>query len=80
MADRILRAPSVEDKVGMCERAWRPLEARGEFPKRFLITPEGRAVGWSEEEIDDFIRKRIALRERPAKVGMLKKGGRIVAA
>jgi prophage regulatory protein len=61
---RILRRPVVEAKVGMCERAWRDLEAAGQFPKRIQINPNGgRAIGWAEHEIDAWIEARLEARE-----------------
>jgi predicted DNA-binding transcriptional regulator AlpA len=60
---RILRPKDTEAKVGLCDRELRDLEARGLFPKRFLINPEGgRAVGHLESEIDQWIAKRAASR------------------
>ena len=80
MPDRVLRRPEVEHKSGLCERQLRTLEAEDRFPKRFLISEGGRAVGWSEVEVDVWIAARIALRETVNKAGVLKKGGRIVTA
>ncbi len=80
MPDRVLRRPEVEDKIGLCERQLRTLEAEGKFPQRFLIVPDGRAVGWSEVEVDAWLTARIEARERVNKVGVLIKGGRTVAA
>ncbi len=65
--------------VGLCERQLRTLESEGRFPKRFLISEGGRAVGWSETEIDAWLAERIALRETVNKAGVLTRGGRIVA-
>lgn len=60
---RILRKADVEAKVGLCERELRDLEREGVFPKRFPISPGGRAVGWLESEVDDYITERAAQRE-----------------
>ncbi len=79
MTDRILRRPEVEHKSGLCERQLRTLEAEDRFPKRFLISENGRAVGWSENEIDSWLAERIALRETVTKAGVLVRGGRAVA-
>ena len=60
---RLLRKPAVEDRVGLVERAWRPLEDKGLFPKRVLLNPAGgRAVGWFENEIEDYLAKLAASR------------------
>ena len=79
MPDRVLRRPEVEDKSGLCERQLRTLEAEDRFPKRFLLSENGRAVGWSESEVDTWLTERIALRETVNKAGVLTRGGRIVA-
>ena len=60
MTDRILRKADVEFKTGLGERQIRNLEQDGLFPKRFLIMPGGRAVGWSCNEVDEWLSERIA--------------------
>ena len=60
--DRILRRPEVEKRVGTCERAIRDWEAKGNFPRRFRIDPDGRAVGWLESEVRAWIEARAASR------------------
>ena len=80
MTDRVLRRPEVEHKSGLCERQLRTLEAEDRFPKRFLISSNGRAVGWSEAEVDTWLTERIALRETVNKAGVLTRDGRIVTA
>lgn len=40
-------------KVPMCERTILDMEKRGEFPKRFSVTP--RLVVWDLTEVDDWI-------------------------
>ena len=54
---KILRTPQVEAKTGYCERHLRDLERQGLFPKRFPLNPSGhgRAVGWLESEVDQWI-------------------------
>lgn len=42
-------------KVPMCERTILDMEKRGEFPRRFAITP--RLVGWDLDEVDEWIAK-----------------------
>ncbi len=64
MSDKILRRSDVMRKISLSERQIRNLEADGKFPKRFLIAEGGRAVGWSENEVDEYIRERIELREQ----------------
>lgn len=61
---RIIRAPELESKTGLCERALREMETAGHFPKRVLINPAGgRAVGWIESEVNEWIAARAAARE-----------------
>ena len=79
MTDRVLRRPEVEDKSGLCERQLRILESEDRFPKRFLISENGRAVGWSENEVDEWLAERIERRETVLKAGVLVRGGRTVA-
>ena len=79
MTDRVLRRPEVEHKSGLCERQLRTLENENRFPRRFLISEGGRAVGWSESEVDTWLAERIALRETVTKAGMLVRVGRSVA-
>ena len=59
---RILRTPDIRPKSGYCERQLRDLESQGLFPKRFLLNPNGRAVGWLESEVDAWIELRAATR------------------
>ncbi|MFC5461006.1 helix-turn-helix transcriptional regulator [Massilia niabensis] len=40
-------------KVPMCERTILDMEKRGEFPRRFSVTP--RLVAWDLLEVDDWI-------------------------
>ncbi len=65
--DRILRKPEVERRVGACERAIRDWESDGTFPRRFRIHPNGRAIGWLESEVLEWIRERAASRDDVAK-------------
>ena len=58
----ILRPRQTADRVKICDRQLRDMEARGLFPKRFKINPEGRAVGHLESEVDKWIAERAASR------------------
>ncbi|WBX83201.1 helix-turn-helix transcriptional regulator [Sphingosinicella microcystinivorans] len=62
---RLLRKPEVEAKVGLCERRFRELERDNLFPRRVTINPngKGRAVGWIESEVDQWLADRMAARE-----------------
>ena len=59
---RIVRKSEIEHRTGYTERTLRDLEAEGSFPKRFLINPNGRSVGWLESEVDAWIEQRAASR------------------
>jgi len=59
---RILRKTEIEQRTGYTERTLRDLEAEGVFPKRFLINPNGRSVGWLESEVNAWIEQRAASR------------------
>ena len=59
---RVLRAPEVVRRVGYSRmHLWR-LERNGLFPKRVQLGPN--AVGWLETEIDEWIKARVAERDR----------------
>lgn len=80
MDDRIIRRAEVEALIGLTERQLRTLEAEDRFPKRFLIVEGGRAVGWLQSEIQEWIAARAARREQINKPGILKPGERPGAA
>jgi prophage regulatory protein len=52
---RILRMTHVADRVGLSKSSIFALIADGKFPRPFPLTPNGRAVGWLECDIDDYI-------------------------
>jgi len=63
---RILRLPKVIEKTGL-ERDTVYRGAReGWFPKSFKLSPTGRASGWFEDEIDEYLERRGAERDKPA--------------
>ena len=57
---RILRWPKVHDKVDLCRSHVHQLVSKGEFPAPIKLTPNGRASGWVESEVDAWIEQRIA--------------------
>ena len=64
--NKILRIPSVEAVVGLCDERIRQLENQGLFPKRFKIAAgsgQQGAVGWLESEIDEYVTGRAASRD-----------------
>ncbi|WP_366518995.1 helix-turn-helix transcriptional regulator [Parerythrobacter lacustris] len=58
---KLLSKKEVRSKVLYSPAHIARLEAAGQFPKRVRLGP-GR-VGWVDEEIEDWIRKRIAVRD-----------------
>ncbi|GGG53074.1 hypothetical protein GCM10011403_07860 [Pseudohongiella nitratireducens] len=57
MAKSILRLPSVKALTGLSRSTIYLRVAEGEFPKP--ISLGGRAVGWIEGEVQDWIKERI---------------------
>jgi prophage regulatory protein len=58
MPRNIIRKPAVRLKTGLSDTTiWR-LEKADDFPKRIQIT-DGGAVGWFEDEVDDWVHDRI---------------------
>lgn len=58
MTDFVLRKADIERITGVTERTVRSMEARGDFPKRFTINPNGRAVGWSSRDVQAWLEER----------------------
>ena len=55
---RILRLPQVMQQTGLKKTTLYALQAEGTFPKRIRIT--SYAVGWIEEEVQQWILRRVA--------------------
>lgn len=53
---RVLRLAEVREKVGLCTSTIYEMTANDEFPAPRKIT--GRAVGWLEYEIDEWLMSR----------------------
>ena len=53
---RTLRMSDLPEKVGYKSSTIYGLVAQGKFPKPFKLTPGGRAAGWLESTIDEWIR------------------------
>lgn len=62
---RILRMRDICQKLGLCPSTVYDLVARGVFIKPFTLIPGGRAVGWLEVDVDQWIfdRKEASLME-----------------
>ena len=56
---RFLRRPEVTARTGLSRSTIKVRLAEGHFPRP--VSLGGRAVGWIEEEVDEWIRKQIAL-------------------
>ncbi|WP_018648944.1 MULTISPECIES: AlpA family transcriptional regulator [unclassified Thioalkalivibrio] len=59
MATVILRLPSVKARTGLSRSTIYLRVAQGAFPKPIPLG--GRAVGWVEEEVDDWLQQQIAV-------------------
>ena len=71
---RILRQRQVCERVGYSTmHIWR-LEKAGRFPRRVKLGPN--SVGWVAEEIDDWIKARVA--ERDARLANQKPAGTVI--
>jgi len=55
MAERLLRAKQVAERVGMSKTHLYRLMANEEFPRSVQLTPNGSARAWLESEIDEWI-------------------------
>jgi prophage regulatory protein len=57
---RVLRMRDLRDRLQLSNSQVFSLIARGLLPKPFPIVPGGRAVGWLESDITDWILQRKA--------------------
>lgn len=57
---QLLRLPEVKERTGLSRSVIYEYIAEGRFPKPVNITP--RAVAWVDEEVDQWIRERVAAR------------------
>ena len=55
---RILRMQDLPDRIGSRPSTIYDLIAKGKFPRPFKLMPGGRAAGWLESTIDDWIAAR----------------------
>jgi prophage regulatory protein len=54
----VVRHNQVRKKLNVSSAKLFDMIARGQFPKPFSIVPNGRAVGWLEAEVDEWIMER----------------------
>jgi len=57
---RILRFPEVNLKTGLCRSHVHQLVSKGQFPSPIKLTPNGRASGWIESEVNAWLDQRIS--------------------
>jgi prophage regulatory protein len=57
---RIVRNAQVRTKLDISEAKLFDMIAKGLFPAPFQIVPGGRAVGWLESDVDEWILSRRA--------------------
>lgn len=62
MSTRILRRPEVRHKTGLTDSALDRLIRSGQFPKPIRLSPDpqSRAVGWIEDDVEQYIEARIS--------------------
>lgn len=58
---RILRMPTVTERVGLKRTAIYDMIRTGKFPKPVPLND--KSVGWLESEIDEWIASRVAVRD-----------------
>ena len=57
---RVVRPSEARNRVGVSRAKFADMIAKGQFPKPFTIIPGGRAVGWLERDVDEWIMDRCA--------------------
>jgi prophage regulatory protein len=64
---RVVRMNDATRKTGLCTSTIYDLISRGIFPRPFQLVPGGRAVGWLEDDLDNWIlnRKANLVQEQP---------------
>lgn len=55
---RIIRMPEVTDKTGLSRPKIYEMMAAGQFPRAKKLLPGGRAIGFLETAVDDWISER----------------------
>ncbi len=55
---RVVRMGDARGKVGLCPSKIYDLIDQGLFPRPFQLVPGGRAVGWLEADLDEWLRER----------------------
>ena len=55
---QVVRHAQVCSKLQISSAKLFDMVAKGQFPKPFTLIPGGRAVGWVETDVDDWIKSR----------------------
>lgn len=63
---QVLRHAEVKRRLKVSSAKLYDMVAKGQFPKPFTLVPGGRAVGWLESDIDQWILERKAILNREA--------------
>ena len=58
LQQRVIRMKELPSKIGFQPSTIYELIAKGKFPAPFKLVPGGRAAGWLEATIDDWIADR----------------------
>ena len=61
--DQVIRIKKVIHISGVCRTRLYELMADGAFPLQFKLGEGARAVGWSENEVQEWVNKRIMSRD-----------------
>jgi prophage regulatory protein len=65
--EKLLRWPEVQSRVGFCKSYSYVLQKKGIFPKPVKLIEGGRANGYLDSEINEFINARIEQSRREVK-------------
>ncbi len=60
---RLIRLKNVLGRTGLSRTVLYVLMSKGQFPRPTKLYPGARATGWLEEEIDAYVKDRIAERD-----------------
>jgi len=58
MTDRIIRQTELSRMLGVTRQTLWEWERKGDLPKRFKLTKNGRTVGWLASDIEKWLKAR----------------------
>lgn len=61
---RILKIQEVLHRCSISRSSLYRLISKGHFPSQLRLSPEGRSVGWLEEDIEGWISSRKSINDR----------------